>query len=116
VVAAAGEGFDAVIVDCTDDPGVEAARAVVKIPVIGAGEGLRIALTASPRPIRLFTGDDLRAMTPDELVERPRGSTTVALGATGYSHLVELLKAIDGVRLVIDPLDAALERCLAAMH
>jgi Asp/Glu/hydantoin racemase len=110
VVAAAGEGFDAVIVDCTDDPGVVAARALVTIPVIGAGEGLRIALSTSPRPVRLITGDDLRAMTPDELAERARGAATVALGATGYFQLVEPLKAIDGVRLVVDPLDAALER------
>jgi Asp/Glu/hydantoin racemase len=115
VVAAARDGFAAVIVDCTDDPGVEAARDRVAIPVIGAGEGLRMAIERSPGPVQLFSGDELRTMAAGELVERARGAATVALGATGCSHLVELFAAVDGVRVVIDPLDAALECCLAAM-
>jgi allantoin racemase len=116
VVAAAREGFDAVIVDCTDDPGVDAAREVVAVPVIGAGEALRTAIDRSPRPVRLFTGDELRALPADELVARARGAATVALGATGFFHLVESFTTVDGVRFVIDPLDAALEWCLAGVR
>jgi allantoin racemase len=35
VIAAEQEGFDAVFVDCFGDPGVDAAREMVKIPVVG---------------------------------------------------------------------------------
>jgi Asp/Glu/hydantoin racemase len=115
VIAAAAEAFDAVIVDCTDDPGVKTAREMVTIPVIGAGEGLRMAVSRSPCPRRLFTGDELRTVTTVELAERARGAATVVLGATGFAHLVELLAGSDGARLVIDPLDAALDWCLAAL-
>ncbi len=38
VMEAEGEGFDGVIVDCFADPAVRAAREVVDIPVLGAGE------------------------------------------------------------------------------
>ena len=112
VVAAAAEGFDAVIVDCTDDPGVEAARAVVAIPVVGAGEASRLAMVSAPPPVQLFSGDELRTMGIDELVERARGAATVVLGATGFSDRAEVFAAIDDVRAVIDPLDAALDRCV----
>ena len=36
-VAAAREGFDAIVVNCFDDYGVEQARSVVDVPVIGIG-------------------------------------------------------------------------------
>lgn len=38
VLAAEQEGFDAVVVNCFDDPGVKEARAVVNIPVFGICE------------------------------------------------------------------------------
>ena len=38
VLAAEQEGFDAVVVNCYDDPGVKEARSVVKIPVFGICE------------------------------------------------------------------------------
>lgn len=34
------EGFDAVIVSCAGDPGVEEARKLLPIPVVGAGESV----------------------------------------------------------------------------
>ncbi|MBM3347055.1 MAG: hypothetical protein FJY55_11260, partial [Betaproteobacteria bacterium] len=37
VIAAADDGADAVIVDCMEDPAVEEARRLVRIPVIGPG-------------------------------------------------------------------------------
>ena len=113
-MAAAGDGFDAVIVDCTDDPGVAAARGAAGVPVIGAGEALRTAIAGAPRPVRLFSGDELRQLPVAEVVMRARGARTVALGATGFSHLVEPCAAVDGVRVVLDPLDVAVELCLAA--
>jgi Asp/Glu/hydantoin racemase len=112
-IAAAREGFDAVTVDCTDDPGVAAARQVADIPVIGAGEALRAAIADAPRPVRLFRGDDLRRFTTDEVLERARGARTIALGATGFSHHAERCAAIEGVRVLLDPLDVAVESCLS---
>jgi Asp/Glu/hydantoin racemase len=112
VTQAAGEEFDAVIIDCTDDPGVEEARAVVSIPVVGAGEALWAAITTAPAPVRLFTGDELRTLTPDEIVEQARRAATVAIGATGHSHVADLISAAGLECALIDPLDAALALCL----
>lgn len=108
-ITAASEGFDAVIVDCTDDPGVTAAERAAGIPVIGAGAALRAAISRAPRPVRLFTGDELRELTTDRLLTLARGAATVAIGATGFSHLVERFEALDGVQAVLDPLDIAIE-------
>ena len=38
IVQAEQDGMDAVIVDCMDDPGVEAGRELVSIPVVGPAE------------------------------------------------------------------------------
>ena len=38
IVQAEREGFDAVVVGCFGDPGIDAARELVRIPVIGVGE------------------------------------------------------------------------------
>ena len=113
VAEAAREGFDVVIVDCTDDPGVEEARTAVTIPVVGAGEALRAAVDSSPPPVRVFSGEELRSLTPAAVVDAARGAKTVALGGTGHSHLVGVLTAADPERTVLDPLDVALEFCLA---
>jgi 2'-5' RNA ligase len=116
VTDAAREGFDAVIVDCTDDPGVEEARTAVTIPVVGAGEALRAAVDSSPRPVRVLSGDELRSLTPAVLVDAARGAKTVALGGTGHSHLVAVLTAADPERTVLDPLDLALDLCIAVLE
>ena len=105
------DGFDAVIVDCTGDPGVAEARRRLRIPVVGAGEALRRAIAGATPPVIVLSGDDLRASSTDQVVERIGAARTVALGGTGWSHLVPLLAA--GGRVVLDPLDVALEQCLA---
>jgi allantoin racemase len=38
ILAAEREGVDAVVIDCMGDPGMHAAREVVRIPVVGPGE------------------------------------------------------------------------------
>ena len=115
VVDAAADGFDAVIVDCTADPGVVEARQAVTIPIVGAGEALRAAIDSAPTPVRLLTGDELRTLELDALLEQAAGAATVALGGTGYSHLVGALVNADPVRVVLDPLDQALKICLAQL-
>lgn len=116
VIAAAADGFDAVIVDCTADPGVVEARRVVTIPVVGAGEALRAAIDSAPTPVCLVTGDELPTLELDALVAQADGAATVALGGTGYSHLVGALVDADPGWLVLDPLDLALDICLAQLH
>lgn len=113
VVRCERDGVDAVIVDCTDDPGVGAAREAVSIPVVGAGEALRHAVALAEAPVVVLTGDELRAHTAEELLDRLGDARSVALGGTGWSHLTGVLGA-DG-RTVLDPLDVAVERCLALL-
>jgi Asp/Glu/hydantoin racemase len=115
IVGAADEGFDAVIVDCTADPGVSDARESVGIPVVGAGEALRSAMAAAAQPVVELTGDDLRGMDVPALVAGLRGARTVALGGTGFSHLVQILAASHPDLVVLDPLRVALDTCLAQL-
>jgi allantoin racemase len=112
VVDAADEGFDAVIVDCTADPGVAEARQAVTIPVVGAGEALRAAIGSAPTPVYVLTGDELRTLELGALLARTAGAATVALGGTGYSHLLGALVDADPERVILDPLDHALALCL----
>lgn len=106
------DGFDAVIVDCTDDPGVDAADAELDIPVVGPGAALRAAATLAPRPVVWLSGDELRASTDDELVDRVAAAATVVLGGTGWSHVTDRLRHVFPELVVLDPLPVALERCL----
>lgn len=115
IVAAAREGFDAVIVDCTADPGVAEARSLVTIPVVGAGEAMRAAVAAAKPPVCELTGDDLRGLDVAVLVSNLRETATVALGGTGFSHLVQVLVAARPGIVVLDPLDVALTDCLARL-
>ena len=104
------DGYDGVIVDCTGDPGVAEARNRVRIPVVGAGEAVRRAVAMASPPVVVLSGDTLRASDQASLLERVRDARTVALGGTGWSHLVPLLTG-EG-RTVLDPLDVALDQCL----
>lgn len=113
-VHAVSEGFDAIVIDCTDDPGVTEARAQVDVPVIGAGEALRQAVDSTDRPVVVWSGDALREIGPDALAARLAPGVVVALGGTGWSHLTERLEAA-GHR-VLDPLPAAIDWCVARVQ
>ena len=115
IVDAAREGFDAVIVDCTADPGVADAREMVTIPVVGAGEALRSAISSAVPPVCELSGDELRSMDVATLVSHLREAATVALGGTGFSHLVEILEAANPKLVVLDPLSVALDACVASI-
>lgn len=114
VQAAEREGFDAVIVDCTEDPGVATAATAVSIPVIGPGAAMAAAIADALPPIHHFSGDDLRRLSADVLVERSLGARTVTLGGTGFSHIADLLVNAHPGMVVLDPLAVALDACLAA--
>jgi Asp/Glu/hydantoin racemase len=117
----AHQGFDGLIVDCTDDPGVDIAAAAVAIPVIGPGAALRDAAAAAPRPIRWWSGDDLRAieageLDDDDLARAVGDARTIALGSTGSSHVTERLRRIDPSLVVLDPLHVAVTACIEAVR
>ncbi len=115
VVDAAHAGFDAVIIDCTSDPGLAAARAAVVVPVVGAGEALAAAVERSPDPVVVLSGDVLRGLDEAAVVARATGAATIALGGTGWSHLVPALRTAHPGAVVLDPLDVALEQCLTSL-
>jgi Asp/Glu/hydantoin racemase len=112
----ATEGFDAVIVDCTEDPGVDEARAELDIPVVGPGAALRAAASRAAAPVVWLSGDELRSSTTDQLLERARAAATVVLGGTGWSHVADVLRRDRPGLVVLDPLPVALERCLAGVQ
>ena len=121
VEAAAADGFRGVIVDCTDDPGVTEAEGRVGLPVVGAGAALRAAIDRAAGPVHELGGDELRQLAlggilgierVDDLLAHVGGATTLALGATGFSHLSDLLADAAPQLTVIDPLAEALELCL----
>lgn len=70
VLEAEAQGIDAVVVDCFADPGVEAARERVQIPVIGPGEAsLHLAASVGHRLAIVTVLDSVRPLI-DRLVWR----------------------------------------------
>ena len=117
----ADDGVDGLIVDCTDDPGVDIAVAGVEIPVVGPGAALRDAVAAAPGPVRWWSGDELRSLDTQgararDLAAAVGDARTVVLGGTGWSHLSERLRLIDPSLVVLDPLDVALAACIDAVR
>ena len=49
------------------------------------------AIADARPPIRHFSGDELRSIDTDVLIERSLGARTVTLGGTGFSHVGDLL-------------------------
>ena len=109
------EGFDGVVVDCTEDPGVLEAGKLVSIPVVGPGSALGRAVALAATPVVRVSGHDLRSLSLDELRLRTAGAATVVLGATGWSHVAEAMTANRSDLVVLDPLAVALDACLARL-
>jgi hypothetical protein len=96
---------DAVVVDCTGDPGVAEARLIVDIPVVGAGEAARRAAEGAPEPVRFVSGEELRAVDFAELERLVDGAATV-------SHWKQPSTGVPSCSPA--PNDAASMRCHAA--
>jgi len=75
---------------------------------------VREAIERAPAPVVVLSGDQLRASTTEQLIVMTADAGTVALGGTGWSDLAGPLAA--GGRLLLDPLDVALEQCLALLR
>lgn len=110
---AEADGFDGVIVDCTEDPGVVEAAKLVAIPVVGPGAALQRAIADAAPPIVRVSPDELRSSSVDELAVRTAGAVTVVLGGTGWSHIAEAMTTDRPDLVVLDPLAVALGDCLA---
>ena len=92
------EGFDAVIVSCAGDPGVEEARKLLPIPVVGAGESVAtLSLFFGERPAVLGILDAApkayRRLFGDKIVSCERGqgiqSTLDLMTEEGFVKTVE---------------------------
>ena len=104
--AAEAEGFDAAIVGCFSDPGLDAAREAVSIPVIGPGEAsVHLALQAADRFSVLSPGEGggartrafLRAMGLESRLASVRGvglSVPDMARAAGEGRLEEAVDRI----------------------
>ena len=116
IVDAAHEGYDAVIVDCTADPGVVDARGLVGIPVVGAGEALRSAIASAAQPVCELTGDDLRGMDVASLVQQLAWRSNRRAWAAPASLISSSSSPTANPKLVVlDPLELALDACLARL-
>jgi Asp/Glu/hydantoin racemase len=112
---AEADGFDCVIVDCTEDPGVVEAAKLVAIPVVGPGAALERAIAVAAPPVVRVSGDEVRLLSVVELIMRVAGAATVVLGGTGWSHIAEALTADRPDLVVLDPLAVALDDCVSRL-
>ncbi len=98
VVRAEKEGFDAVVINCFDDPGLHAARERVRILVLGIGEtSITTALLLGHRIAIISTGRNARALYHKKALElgildRVAYTSGIELGVLEMRENLELLK------------------------
>jgi allantoin racemase len=93
------EGVDAVVIDCMLDPGLDAAREAVSIPVIGCGEA-SMSSAAKARAFSVITVLDRQARAFRELARR-------------YG-LADHLRSVRGIGVPVLALESARESSIAA--
>lgn len=108
---AAGEGFDATVVACFGDPGVDAAREVMAGPVLGVAEAAFHAAAMLATGFSVVTTMTRTCVIAERLVQR-YGFERICRGIHGTDIPVLDLEA-PGCALV-DELEAAARRALAA--
>jgi len=120
-------GAEAVIIWCAGDPGLDAARTMVDIPVIGPGEsmrmlagmlGKRVAAVAAPLPV-LELRKDLN-MTKELVMDRidalvGEGYDSFYLDCLGLFGLGRPIRETSGLP-VVDPAEASLKVAEAAIQ
>jgi allantoin racemase len=85
VIKAESEGFDAVVINCFDDPGLDAAREVSNILILGAGEtSLTVATLLGHRIGIISTGPNTPALYHRRMMEL---GMVERLAYTGYVEL-----------------------------
>lgn len=119
-IRAESYGADALVIDCMLDPGLEAAREAVSIPVVGAGEaGLTAAaeygkfgiVTVLDRQAPMFRSLAIRLGLGDALVSvRGIGVPVLALEADRTASIEKTVKACEAV-IFDDGADAIVFGC-----
>ena len=110
-VRAEAGGADAIVIDCMDDPGVEAAREVVRIPVVGPAEAaMHLALCLAGRfTIVTTSSGDIPVVR--ELIERHRlEHRSASIRAIGLPPLGLLEDEEETFRRYTDAAVAAIEQ------
>jgi len=127
VEKAEADGYDAIIVWCGGDPGVEEARTLVDIPVIGPGEAMRIlagllgknvARIHHPLPVLLLREDldKTYRLTENAIREAvEKGYDAFYLDCLGMFGMGKPLREKTGLP-VIDGGEASLALAEAAVH
>lgn len=108
---AAGEGFDATVVACFGDPGVDAAREVMAGPVLGVAEAAFHAAAMLATGFSVVTTMTRTCVIAERLVQR-YGFERVCRGIHGTDIPVLDLEAAGDA--LVDTLEAAARRALAA--
>lgn len=90
IVQAEQDGYDAVVIACQGDPGVDEARELVKIPVV--------AVTKTLLHIAATLGDKLCIITPNSYVERRTRQNAIRYGFRDFvaTRTIEV-SARDGI-------------------
>jgi allantoin racemase len=85
-VAAAPSAFQAFIIACSSDPGLEAARATVDVPVLGIGESALLLARGMGQPYAILTNiDDDEPYMRDMARRYGLDGNLVSVRAAGYS-------------------------------
>ena len=114
---------DGIIVSCADDPGVAEARAIVGVPVVGAGESMATAAALHEGPVGVIgitrdlntpAGQHAAITTARRL--REEGAAVIALACTGFSTigLAPQLERAAGIP-VLDPVTCEAQALLALL-
>ncbi len=127
VKAAEDDGYDAIISWCGGDPGVEAARTMVDIPVIGPGEAMRLLASMvgkdvcnvpAPMPVLELRKDlDETFELVKESIEalKEEGFDSFYLGCLGMWGMGRPLREATGLP-VIDGAEASLKMAEVAVE
>ncbi len=120
-------GADAIIVWCAGDPGLEAARTLVDVPVVGPGESMRLlsqllgrnpVAVPAPLPVLDLRKDTAKTMRLTEKTIREleaKGHDAFYLDCLGMFAMGHPLR--ESIHLpVIDPAEASLEIAEAMAH
>jgi allantoin racemase len=120
-------GADVIIVWCAGDPGLDAARTLVEIPVVGPGESMKLLIrllgknpAAVPAPLPVL---DLRKDVEETIrlsrlqikTLTKRGFDSFYLDCLGMFGMGHPLRDLTGLP-VIDPAEASLEVAEAMVH
>jgi len=108
---AAGEGFDATVIACFGDPGLDAAREVLAGPVLGIAEAAFHAASFVATGFSVVTTMTRTCVIAERLVRR-YGFEQACRGIHGTDIPVLALEELD--KTIVDAIEAASRQALAA--